>query len=209
MPSPALRPASAGGRFRRATPAAPIAIATPARPGSRGSGRFIAVVSRPRRAATFAAATTSAFEGASPSTSAASTKSTTPSPLRSWSSAPVFRMPERSGPAASVLRAGACRSSTSPASSEGRKALRIDETSAGTGRPGRRAARPAARATSELVADRQLELPRRRVDVRQQRRGLAEDGGLDAVGRDGVVLPVGDVEELRDELDSMLLRRRL
>ena len=49
-----------------------------------GSGRFIADVSKPRRAAMSPAAASSPADGCSGSTMRASTKSIAPSPLRSW-----------------------------------------------------------------------------------------------------------------------------
>ena len=74
----------------RSRPPGPIAMATPS--VAVVSGRFIAEVSKPRRAATLAAAATSASLAGSPSTRRAATKSMSPSPLRSCNIRPSSKI---------------------------------------------------------------------------------------------------------------------
>ena len=77
------------------SPASPITIGTPSPAFVRG--RFMADVSNPKRAATLAAAATSASLGGSPSIRWASTKSMCPSPLRSWRIGPSSKIASRPG----------------------------------------------------------------------------------------------------------------
>src|SRR2546425_4544122 len=66
-----------------------------------------------------------------------------------------------------------------------------------------------ARGASELEAHRELRLPRRRVDVREERGGRAEQGSAgrivcaaDVVVRRTEIRAIENVEELRDELGA-------
>src|SRR5262245_17742409 len=85
-----LKPDTTFGE-ERPSAARPLAGEPAATPAEDTTGRSIADVSYPRRAATSAAAASSAAVARSGSTIRASTKSTTPSWLRSWNTTPGLK----------------------------------------------------------------------------------------------------------------------
>ncbi len=98
IPSPGRSDAIAAGGVTpvRRMPSRPTMNAVAPASGVAESGRFIAIVSKPSRAARSAAADTSAALGLSPNTTRAWTKSITPSPLRSWRRPPGAKSAARS-----------------------------------------------------------------------------------------------------------------
>ena len=113
-------------------------------------GKSIADVSNPRRAATLAAAASSAIDGLSGTTMRASTASIAPSPFESRKTVPGLKKSEREG-------------------AEGDESVPPTETA-----QMKRSEKRVAALNSELVSNRQLHLTRRRVDVGEKLVDLSE-----------------------------------
>src|SRR4051812_16038705 len=118
----------------------------------------------------------SVADGRSGITMRAPTKSTTPSPLRSWKAAPILKKADSD--AGATASAGAVRAMVVDATRSARgRAFRMmgpltRRRAALSGRP-RAGSKPAPTTellrASELESDGEFRLARRRVDVRQQR----------------------------------------
>src|SRR5438093_114355 len=176
-----------------------------------------------------AAAASSPADGASGSAIRASTKSTMPSPFLSWKTMPGLKI---SASEDGAVSAGAVRP-TAPAAMRTKRETVMRFMADGLWlmaygpwlmvqpaydhlpyaihhMPSAMSPQPWTGGASELEPHRELRLPRRRVDVGQERRALAEErtarrvvAGADVGVRRVEVRAVEDVEQLRDQLGTL------